>query len=117
MKKNLQMKSYIIGSICLFAGLGFLTVVPLIAKVFYFLSDPNFYRWTGGLFILLSGGFYIFSHELYKKQIINIGLIFIIFGIFQLSIIHVVYKTYFFSIFLSFSTGILLLFTGFFKLK
>ena len=110
MEQKLQYEKFKIGSICLFASLVFLTLIPVVMKSFFIFVDPNIYKFLGGCFILLAAVFYILSPEFYKGQLRILGINFIIFSIFQIITIHQSGKMALFSKYICFIIGIILFF-------
>jgi|GEM_PF-3144701 len=84
MNKLSESDKFEIGTISIFAGLSFITFVPVLMKFLLIYVEPNFFKIIGGLFILISTIFYYFSPNYYKKQLFILGINLIIFSFFQL---------------------------------
>ena len=118
MKKRIsEFEKFEIGSISLFTGLAFLTLIPVIMRNLLISLEPNVYRLFGGFFLLIATLFYFYSHSYITKKISYLGTAFIIFSIFQTIFgVHNSWLFLFSNIF-SFILGLLLCFIGIYLKK
>jgi hypothetical protein len=82
-KNNKQIENFQLGTVCIFAGIIFLTAFPAVLKNLFFLINPDAFKFFGTLFLFAGGVFYYFSSDFHLKQVFIIGICLIMFSFFQ----------------------------------
>jgi len=112
MKNISQLEKFEIGTVAVFTGLSFFTLVPVIMRSMFVFIEPNVYKFFGSFFLIITIVYYILSSDFYKKQLQIIGICFIIFALFQFFFAIDGEKVSLFSKYASLLLGIFLLSTG-----
>lgn len=84
MFKLSQPENFEIGSIFAFFSLAFYTVIPYLLILNFVYVPIYIYKILSGLFLIFTLYFYLNSSDFLSKQIKLFGIIFVLFGLFQL---------------------------------